>query len=96
MSRARTQPMRREDLPKGHKSVPVYGPQGSGKTRHAEALRKHFDLQHVQDEWWPGKPWPMTDTLVLSCNAPPEDMRRAIPIHTALAMLKANAPGYPF
>lgn len=28
-------------------SIIVYGPQGSGKSRHAEALRKHFKLSRV-------------------------------------------------
>lgn len=31
------------------KSVIVYGPQGCGKTLHAEKLRKHFRLSHVVD-----------------------------------------------
>lgn len=80
---------------KYHKSILIYGPPGSGKTLNAEALRKHFDLDAVLDEWHPGQPWPMTNTLVLSHCPPPEHMRRVIPIKTALAMLRDNAPGYP-
>lgn len=30
--------------------VNVYGPMASGKTRNAEALRKHFKCDHVVDE----------------------------------------------
>lgn len=33
------------------KSVIVHGPQGCGKTLHGEKLRKHFGLDHVQDEF---------------------------------------------
>lgn len=33
------------------KSVIVHGPQGCGKTRNAEALRKHFRLSQIVDEF---------------------------------------------
>lgn len=33
----------------GRPSVVVYGPQGCGKTRNADALRQHFGLEHVRD-----------------------------------------------
>lgn len=57
-------------------SVIIYGPQGCGKTRNAEALAKHFGLNHIIDDgedengnsWHPGDPVP-DDTLVLT-NAP--------------------------
>lgn len=81
---------------KGRKSILVYGPQGSGKGMHAEALCRHFDLPYLLDDWYPGDKWPEFDHLVLSHCPPPAHERRAIPIHTALAMLKNNAPGYPF
>lgn len=81
---------------RGHKSVLIYGPQGSQKTLHAEELRKHFDLAAVLDDWTPGDPWPICDHLVLTHWTPPEGNRRALPIKTALTMLRKNAPGYPF
>lgn len=81
---------------KGRKSILIYGPQGSGKGMHAEDLCRHFDLPYLQDEWWPGEKWPEFDHIVLSHCPPPIHMRHAIPIQTALAMLKNNAPGYPF
>ena len=31
--------------------VIVCGPQGCGKTRQAEALRAHFGMSRVQDDW---------------------------------------------
>jgi MoxR-like ATPase len=33
------------------KSVIVYGPQGCGKTRNADALKKHFALKQVVEEF---------------------------------------------
>lgn len=32
-------------------SVVVYGPQGCGKSRHAEALMVRFGCTRVQDDW---------------------------------------------
>jgi|AZIG01.1.fsa_nt_gi hypothetical protein len=29
----------------------LYAPQGAGKTRHAEALRKHYGCVRVVDDW---------------------------------------------
>jgi Mg-chelatase subunit ChlI len=37
-------------------AVIVHGPQGCGKTRHAEALAAHFGVGRVVDEWMPGDP----------------------------------------
>lgn len=37
-------------------SVIIYGPQGCGKTRNAEALRKAFGCDEVVDGWEPGHP----------------------------------------
>lgn len=53
-------------------SVIIYGPQGCGKTRNAEALMKRFGLHHLIDgedddgnTWLPGYPVP-ADTLILT------------------------------
>lgn len=35
------------------RSVVVFGPQGCGKTRNAEALAAHFGLRFVVDDWDP-------------------------------------------
>lgn len=96
LSDAPMYPAKRTPRITGNKSVLVYGPQGSGKTLHAEELRQHFGLAAVLDDWLPGSPWPIKDHLVLSHEPAPADMRRAIPIQSALAMLRNNAPGYPF
>lgn len=36
-----------------NKSIIVYGPQGCGKTRYAERMRKHFGLSSVVDDFDP-------------------------------------------
>ncbi len=79
------------------KSVIVYGPQGSGKTRHAEALRKHFALDTVFDgeEVHGVQELPATGALILMTNAP-EGTRRALHINEALHWLNQEPPGYPF
>lgn len=47
-------------------SVIIYGPQGSGKSRHAAALAKHFGLQFVEEEWTQGQPLNPTNVLYLT------------------------------
>lgn len=53
------------------RSVIVYGPKASGKTRHAEALRKHFGMQRIVDNWDGSRPYPSFNALVLTNNAHP-------------------------
>lgn len=79
------------------KSVIVYGPQGSGKTRHAEALRNHFDLDTVldADELHGVQELPATGALILMIHAP-EETRRAMHIDEALRRLRHEPFGYPF
>lgn len=36
-------------------AVIVYGPPGCGKTRHAQALKKHFDCDKIVDDWDPNR-----------------------------------------
>ena len=36
-------------------AVIVYGPQGCGKTRHTETLKKHFGCDKVVDDWDPNR-----------------------------------------
>jgi hypothetical protein len=45
------------------KAIVIHGPQGCGKTRHAEALRKHYGMARVVDDGLEGplrwnKPFP--------------------------------------
>ena len=79
------------------KSVIVYGPQGSGKTRHAEALRKHFALTTVFDgeEVHGVQELPATGALILMTHAP-ERTRRALHIDEAVRRLNHEPAGYPF
>jgi hypothetical protein len=41
-----------------HHAVIVHGPQGCGKTTHAEELAKHFGCSTVVDDW-AGNPLPV-------------------------------------
>ena len=79
------------------KSVVVYGPQGSGKSFHAEALRKHFQLDIVAEADAPHqvRKMPATGALVLTIDAP-EGTRRALHIDEALRRLRYEPAGYPF
>jgi hypothetical protein len=52
-------------------SVIVTGPKACGKTRSAEALRRHFGLVDVVDDWDGRSAVPMAGTLILTnCPAP--------------------------
>ena len=79
------------------KSVVVYGPQGTGKTLHAEALRKHFQLDTVVEADAPHqvRQMPTTGALVVTIDAP-EGTRHALHIDEALRRLRHEPPGYPF
>ena len=79
------------------KSVVVYGPQASGKTRNAEALRKHFLLDVVMDTGLAHDIGRIPDTgaLVLQIDAP-DDSLPALHINEALHRLNHEPPGYPF
>lgn len=54
------------------KTVIVYGPQGCGKTRNSEKMRRAFGLDTVIDDWQPGSNGqpriPKTGALVLTCD----------------------------
>ncbi|BBT38907.1 MULTISPECIES: AAA family ATPase [Pseudomonas] len=49
-----------------NKSVLVYGPQGCGKSTHADAIAKALGLNKIHDDWEPGTPFAMLDTLILT------------------------------
>lgn len=52
------------------RSVIVVGNNGCGKTRHAEALRAHFGLDHIVDDWNDRRDVPRYNTLVLTSYMP--------------------------
>lgn len=62
------------------RTVIVYGPQGCGKTLHANEIAKHFGLDKVVDGWMACQPIER-GALMLTCDydsAPPEaDIRAA-------------------
>lgn len=84
----------------GHRSIVIYGPQASGKTRNAKALAKHFQLHGgVVDGWEPRHrvmPRQMADHLFLTNAQPPKGARRWMHITQALARMKSQPAGYPY
>ena len=85
-------------------SVIVYGPQGSGKNRHAEALRAFYRCSRVIEsdehialnayrDW--GPQFKALNVLVLTDEDPPahlKDNRRVIAISDALRDLQQKGP----
>lgn len=81
-------------------SIIIHGPQGCGKSRHAEALARHFGCGHIVDQ--AADPYPRTDmqrvrfklgnTLFLTHKAPPypvdDSDRRILHFDKALAALR--------
>lgn len=54
------------------KTTFLYGPQGTGKTVHAEAIRQSLGLDRVIDqEWRHGDRFPPTGALVITNEQPP-------------------------
>lgn len=53
------------------RSCLVHGPSGCGKTTNAPAIAKALGLRDVLDNWTPGKPAPLLNTLLLSSERDP-------------------------
>jgi energy-coupling factor transporter ATP-binding protein EcfA2 len=53
------------------RSCLVHGPSGCGKTTYAKAIAKALGLRDVLDNWTPGKPAPLLNTLLLSSERDP-------------------------
>ena len=82
------------------KSVIVYGPQGCGKTRNAEAILKHFNLRQVLDDVFSLKGAPVFGTPILTCLRPEElvsrgfidgSYRRVFAYEDVMVRIRANA-----
>ena len=61
-------------------AVIITGPQGSGKTLHAQALALHYGKQRIVDEWFIGQTVPM-DALILTTE---RNLVNAIPLKNAV------------
>ena len=70
--------------------VIVSGPAGSGKTRNAEALARHYKCRFILDGWTRGKP-KGNGCLVLTSDSHPG----AIPIAAALRAAGLGKEGAP-
>ncbi|HSV44205.1 MAG TPA: hypothetical protein VLJ58_00320 [Ramlibacter sp.] len=62
-------------------SVVVYGPQGCGKTRHAEALAKYFGLAHWCD-WDGARDQRLARGHLILTNLDPRELGHALPPQT--------------
>lgn len=69
------------------KSWILYGPQGSGKNRHAPAIAKVLGLSKVVEDWYPGQRAPTHDALVITIDKPDASVRRQISIDEAKQLL---------
>lgn len=78
-------------------TVIVYGPQGSGKTTNAEALRKHFGCSRVVDDWHYGDLICKGDLILTNDNAvlEPRALRRVdvVSVYMALAEVEGADHG---
>ena len=70
--------------------VIIYGPQGCGKTRNKEALRKAVGCDEVVDDWEPGDPVER-NTLYLTWHprpsAPGAKRVRVMPFDAAIKLI---------
>lgn len=80
-----------ESLIGGNKSVIVYGPQGCGKSTHAEALARHFGLSVIHDDdYIDQRKYRAAGTLYLTCVKPewvPDEARRCFSFDDAMRMV---------
>ncbi|MGK8439046.1 hypothetical protein ACRS3X_17245 [Ectopseudomonas hydrolytica] len=80
-------------VPNG-KSWLVYGPEGCGKTKNAQAIADALGLTEIVDDWQPGDPAPITKALVLTNHLGPDHMpfsRRVLSYDQAMSLVAAKA-----
>lgn len=70
----------------------IYGPPGSGKSTHAEALRRHFGRDRVIDEFEPS-PGDIPAGNILLLGLRPMAGVDCLPIDAALAAAGLTPPG---
>lgn len=76
------------------KSWLVYGPEGCGKTKNAQAIAAALGLTEIVDDWQPGDPAPITKALVLTNHLGPDFpafYRRALSYEQAMSLVAAKA-----
>lgn len=76
------------------KSWLVYGPEGCGKTKNAQAIADALGLTEIVDDWQPGDLAPITKALVLTNDLGPDFphfYRRALSFEQAMSLVAAKA-----
>lgn len=79
-------------VPNG-KSWLVYGPEGCGKTKNAQAIADALGLTEIVDDWQPGDPAPITKALVLTNHLGPDHpsfYRRVLSYDQAMSLVAAS------
>lgn len=72
-----------------NKTVFIYGPQGCGKTRHADDLARFFRVDRVIDGFDWDQPVPLLNCLVLTHDTPPVELdfaRRVLSFDQAMTL----------
>lgn len=74
------------------KSHLVHGPMACGKTRNAQAIADALGLTGILDNWYPGMPAPLLNTLVLTNSSGPFDpfTRRILSYEEAMQLVEAK------
>ncbi|HAI45598.1 MAG TPA: hypothetical protein DCM50_02670 [Stenotrophomonas sp.] len=88
-----TRPPYTEPRKNPNPSVVIYGPQGCGKGLHAQALREHFDLDTIVDEWDGLSKYPRLGALVLTNNPDAVTGPTTRAMHFGAAMRELNGEG---
>lgn len=74
------------------KSWLVYGPEGCGKTKNAQAIAAALGLTEIVDGWLPGDPVPPRKALLLSTEAPDfPTHKRVLTFDQAMSLVAAKA-----
>ena len=75
------------------RSIVIFGPHRCGKTRNAQKLRQHFQLQDVLDDWDGHTRYPPENTLVLTSNPDAVANSASRVMHFGAAMRELAASG---
>lgn len=76
-------------------TVIVHGPQGSGKTQHAERLKRAFGCMGISDGWFPGEPVVPGMIHLTNVEPDPRTLPRTVSVYDLQgALAYAQGHGY--